>query len=122
MPVSRPGLARTMDRLRDLIDARCAESIPLAELAAAAGLSRFRFAHAFKRVTGVPPHAYQIRSRIGRARVLLGSGARIAAVAVDLGFADQAHFTRHFKRIVGLTPGAYAQRAAGSRSMRQIEG
>jgi AraC-like DNA-binding protein len=28
-------------------------------------------------------------------------------VAVEVGFADQAHLTRHFKRIVGVPPGAY---------------
>jgi AraC-like DNA-binding protein len=32
-------------------------------------------------------------------------------VAVDAGFHDQAHLTRHFKRLLGVTPGAYAASA-----------
>jgi AraC-like DNA-binding protein len=31
----------------------------------------------------------------------------IAGVAVDVGFVDQTHFTRHFKRMHGNTPGNY---------------
>ncbi len=40
---------------------------------------------------------------------LLRRGARATDVALELGFADHSHFTRHFKRIVGLTPHDYAQ-------------
>jgi AraC-like DNA-binding protein len=32
----------------------------------------------------------------------------LARVAVDLGYADQAHFTRDFRTVTGLTPGEYA--------------
>jgi len=38
------------------------------------------------------------------------SCSRVAAIAVDLGFADQSHFTRVFARIVGIAPGRYARR------------
>jgi AraC-like DNA-binding protein len=31
-----------------------------------------------------------------------------ARLAAELGYADQAHFTREFKAVVGMTPGAYA--------------
>ncbi|MEO0537631.1 MAG: helix-turn-helix transcriptional regulator [Cyanobacteria bacterium P01_A01_bin.123] len=34
-------------------------------------------------------------------------GQAIADVAIDTGFADQSHFTRHFKRFVRVTPGQY---------------
>ena len=32
---------------------------------------------------------------------------KLIDVAVDCGFTDQSHLTRHFKRSLGVTPGAY---------------
>jgi AraC-like DNA-binding protein len=34
-------------------------------------------------------------------------GMPAAQAAVEVGFFDQAHLTRHFKRIYGVTPGRY---------------
>jgi len=36
-------------------------------------------------------------------------GQPIAQVAVELGYADQSHLTRHFQRIVGASPRRYTQ-------------
>lgn len=38
------------------------------------------------------------------------SGTELAALAADLGYTDQAHFTRDFRSATGLTPGAFAGR------------
>jgi AraC-like DNA-binding protein len=38
---------------------------------------------------------------------LLAQGHPVSHVAVEAGFFDQAHFTKHFKRIFGVTPGRY---------------
>lgn len=109
-------------RARELIHERCAANITLDELSAAAGLSRFHLLRVFKNEVGLPPHAYQLQVRVARARTLLAGGMPAAAVAADLGFADQSHFTRHFRRVVGVTPGVYAKgsgtiRWAGPRDM-----
>lgn len=37
----------------------------------------------------------------------------LATLAVDLGYADQAHFGREFRAVVGVSPGAYAAREGG---------
>ena len=34
----------------------------------------------------------------------------LADAALQAGFADQSHFTRHFRRLFGVTPGAYRRR------------
>jgi AraC-like DNA-binding protein len=44
-------------------------------------------------------------------RRLLLAGGRAGDVAVESGFYDQAHLTRHSKRFQGVTPGAYAAAA-----------
>ncbi|GAB2617392.1 helix-turn-helix domain-containing protein [Pseudactinotalea suaedae] len=36
----------------------------------------------------------------------------LARVAADLGYADQAHFTRDWRRVTGMTPGRFAARFA----------
>jgi AraC-like DNA-binding protein len=33
---------------------------------------------------------------------------QLATLAAELGYADQAHFSREFKAVVGATPGSYA--------------
>jgi AraC family transcriptional regulator len=84
----------------------------VAELAAAAGLSRAHFSVVFARATGLPPVRYVRRARLERARELLAAGdLPVAAVARAVGFRDAAHFHRAFAREEGLTPGRYRAQA-----------
>jgi AraC-like DNA-binding protein len=91
----------------DLLHERLADPPTLAELAELTGLSQFALLRAFRGATGLPPHAYLNQLRVRRARLLLDDGRPAAEVAVQTGFADQAHLTRHFKRVVGVPPAAY---------------
>jgi transcriptional regulator GlxA family with amidase domain len=56
-------------------------------------------------------HAYLTQTRVRRAKPLLRAGLPAGQVAVETGFYDQAHLTRHFEQIVGLTPARYARDA-----------
>lgn len=47
------------------------------------------------------------RALLERARELLVEGRGTAAVALDAGFSDQAHFTRRFRAAYGVAPGRY---------------
>jgi AraC-like DNA-binding protein/quercetin dioxygenase-like cupin family protein len=96
-------------RIRARIDADPADDAPLAELARAAGLSRFQLVRAFSAHLGLPPHAYRVQKRIHLARRLIGEGRALAEAAITAGFADQAHMTRALTRAYGLTPGALAR-------------
>jgi AraC-like DNA-binding protein len=109
-PASLPkGLARqAIKRAVELLHENVSEDISLENLAAAARLSPFHFLREFTRVTGLPPHAYQIQLRLGRARQLLRMGMSPSQAATDSGFADQSHLIRHFKRNLGVTPAQYA--------------
>ena len=83
--------------------------VDLDTLAAKAGLSRFQALRAFKRRYGLPPHAYQLCVRLGKARAMIMRGAAPADVAAQCGFVDQSHFNRHFKRAYLVTPMQYAR-------------
>lgn len=39
-----------------------------------------------------------------------GDTDALASIAVDLGYADQAHFTRDFRSVTGMTPGRFVDR------------
>lgn len=101
--------------VQDLLPARLADPPSLAELADLTGLSQFALLRAFRRQTGMPPHAYLNQLRVRRARLLLDRGQPPADVAAQTGFADQAHLTRHFKRVVGVPPAAYQRERLGLR-------
>jgi transcriptional regulator GlxA family with amidase domain len=83
-------------------------NVGLDELAAAAGIGKFRLIRVFRERTGLPPHALHVAHRSRAARHLLEAGQTIAATAT--GFADQSHLHRHFQRGLGLTPGEYQRR------------
>jgi AraC-like DNA-binding protein len=112
--VSRPPLTPRDDRaLRlacDYLSDRPERNVGLDELAAAAGVGKFRLIRLFRQRTGLPPHALQVAHRIRAARRLLESGETIAATAAATGFADQSHLHRHFQRSLGVTPGEYQRR------------
>ncbi|GGR95707.1 AraC family transcriptional regulator [Streptomyces aureoverticillatus] len=102
-----PGAATIARTVRDRLAAEILTPPTLTELATELGLSRYQLLRAFRTTTGMPPYAWLAQHRVTRARGLLESGLRPAAVAGLVGFADQAHLTRWFRRVVGVTPAAY---------------
>jgi AraC-like DNA-binding protein len=96
----------------ELLASEPARNVTLDELAAAAGVGRYRLLRLLRAGLGVPPHRYQLACRISRARTLLAAGRPIADVALETGFADQSHLHRHFRRSLGLTPAGYAAAVA----------
>ncbi len=84
-----------------------AENVTLAELADLAHVSPYHLHRLFCQEVGIAPHRYQTQVRVDRAKTLLAQGLPISQVAVETGFADQSHLTRHFKRLVHVTPGRY---------------
>lgn len=98
-----PGIRRALAH----IERHFAEAIYLGELAAVAGLSICRFVTVFRRQIGLTPHRFVCRERVRYARALLADGVPAAQAALDAGFFDQSHLSRHFKSVYGMTPGRY---------------
>jgi AraC-like DNA-binding protein len=99
---------RAVGRVREYLEARPGENVSLDRLAQEAGLSPYYLCRVFRRETGLSPHAYQVLARLRLAKALLAEGVPISDAALEAGFFDQAHLTRHFKRVFGVTPGRYA--------------
>jgi len=97
--------ASAVRRVKEHVEAHLSESVDLAQMAGVAGLSVFHFAREFKQATGVTPHCYLTRRRVGRAQELLAhSGMHLSEIASAVGFFDQSHMARHFRQILGTTP------------------
>jgi AraC-like DNA-binding protein len=96
------------------ITARAAENreiLRVEQLAGAFGIGLRRLQRLFDEYVGVRPKWVIQRYRLHEAaeRIAAGAVEDFAALALDLGYADQAHFIRDFRRMVGRSPAEYAR-------------
>jgi AraC-like DNA-binding protein len=98
---------RKLERAAEYISDNCAAALKLEDVCAASGLSPSYLIRAFRKRYGMTPHIYLLNRRIQLARGMLKEGGVLADVALETGFADQAHFQRIFKRFLAATPGQY---------------
>ncbi len=78
------------------------------------GLHARKVQRLFARYVGVNPKWVIQRFRLHEAAEQLArTTLNQPALALELGYADQAHFVNDFKAIVGISPAAYAKRARG---------
>jgi AraC-like DNA-binding protein len=115
--IPRPQLSprddRALRRACDYLGDQPGRNVGLDELAAVAGVGKFRLVRLIRERTGLPPHALQIAHRVRAARRLLEAGLTPAEAAAATGFADQSHLHRHFQRSLGVTPREYQRRLDG---------
>lgn len=82
------------------------------DLAARFGTNTRTLQRLFANYVGVTPKWVIQRYRLHEAAEQLASGVvEQAALALGLGYADQAHFVHDFRAVVGQSPAAYATRA-----------
>nr|WP_180201921.1 AraC family transcriptional regulator [Pseudomonas sp. SbOxS1]NYU01176.1 AraC family transcriptional regulator [Pseudomonas sp. SbOxS1] len=96
-----------LERAADFIHEHCTQMLKLEDICEAAQLSPSYLIRAFKQHYGMTPHAFLVNRRIQFAQDQLRNGRLIADVALEAGFADQAHFQRAFKQHLAATPGQY---------------
>lgn len=105
---SRGTLAGLRDgrlaKVLSAIHSQPTRSWDLLDMAAAAGMSRARFAVHFREVTGQTPADYLAEWRITVAQHLLKSGRAMKQVSAEAGYGSSSAFTRAFVRKVGLPP------------------
>jgi AraC-like DNA-binding protein len=86
---------------------------PVGQVAAALDCSHRHFIARFSEAMGIAPKRYARLARFGRVlrRLERRPDTAWAELALDAGYADQAHFNRDFRAFAGISPGHY--RAVG---------
>ncbi|MBN7822133.1 AraC family transcriptional regulator [Bowmanella yangjiangensis] len=103
------AVPQKLQKLADYIRMHAADDVSLDSLCEQSGYSPGHLVRAFKQYFGLTPHAYLLNCRVQLGQHALKQGQPIAQTALELGFADQAHFQRTFKRLVAATPKQYRQ-------------
>jgi transcriptional regulator GlxA family with amidase domain len=98
----------SLEETRRWAEARLAEPLDVAAMAAHAGVSPRTFARRFREETGTTPLQWLLGRRVLEARRLLEeSDLPVEAVAWRAGFGNAASLRDHFRRATATTPSAY---------------
>ncbi len=102
-----------VEAIRAYIDAHLEEPIPLAVLAAEAGLSPSHLQRTFKRAVGLSPRAYADARRLDRFKERVRSGDDVARATYAAGFGSSRALYAKAGDALGMTPGAYRRGGRG---------
>lgn len=98
---ANPRVEAIISRMREHPEA----DYSLSALAAEVALSPVAFSDAFKRLAGLPPHAFLVDQRVRAAeRDLAHASESVAAVARRYGFSSPQHLATAFRQILGRAP------------------
>lgn len=104
-----PALALVNEMVDEIMNDR--ECLRVDDLVLRFGMGKRVLQKLFREHVGVGPKWVIQRYRLHEAAQRLdGEDIELAALAAELGYADQAHFTRDFKAAVGRSPTAYGGR------------
>lgn len=102
------ALPAAVQRALEFIEAHYSETIQLADIANAAGLSPFHFSRVFRQAMQTSVHAYVTQRRIAIAQELMEhTDHPLSDIAYRVGFGSQSHMTTIFKKLTGRTPGSW---------------
>lgn len=98
-----------VNQVSKYIEKNAGQQIELDLLSRMVHISPFHLNRIFREKIGIPPKAYLLQVRIKKSVNLLLETRSISRVALEMGFADQSHFSRFFKRNVGVSPGRFLE-------------
>jgi AraC-like DNA-binding protein len=109
---SQKRLQKTVDvhslqLVREFLIANTKEKVQIVDLERMSGLSRWQLARQFRSLYGINPYRFHLFRRLEASRLLLRDDTSLADIALQAGFADQAHFSRLFREAFGVSPGRW---------------
>lgn len=111
----RPKADPNVIRIADIVYAVAADRgiVKVEDLVDRYGIGKRTLQRLFAKYVGVSPKWVIQRYRLHEAAEQLAAGGLVSqsALALNLGYSDQAHFVRDFKRVVGVSPASYAKGA-----------
>lgn len=91
-----------------MLHSRPAEAWTLESLGEQAGLSRSSLHERFVHFIGQPPMQYLAQWRMQLAAALLrDTDSKLIEIALEVGYENEAAFSRAFKRMAGSSPGSW---------------
>jgi len=112
-PVIERQRPRWLDRVIEKLAVTGAHRLTLDDLSREAGVHPVHLSRVFRKFAGegIGEHVRRLRV-LAACEQMREPGRSIADISLDLGFADQSHFTRTFRRVAGTTPGAFRAQLA----------
>lgn len=102
-----------VERVRTYIEARADEPLPLARLAAEAGVSAAHLQRTFTRVIGLSPRRYQEQRRLDALKAALRGGRTVSSATYEAGFGSGRRVYEAADDVLGMTPGTYRRGGIG---------
>jgi AraC-like DNA-binding protein len=114
LPGADPGFDLVSEVVADML--RSPLGAKVEDVAARHGLSARTLQRLFRTYIGLGPKWVLQRYRLHEAAERMASGEAhdLTRLALDLGYFDLAHFTRHFRRAVGRSPTAFLRAGAAA--------
>jgi AraC family transcriptional regulator len=110
---------RAVTRVREYLATYAQRNDSLAQIADAANCSAFHLARLFMRETGQTIHRYRTQLRMLKALACLQQGqGDIAALALELGYANHSHFSAVFGSWFGIAPSQMRRNPTAPATMR----
>ncbi len=107
-PALERETARMLADIRRYMEEHLDEPLTISTLSRRACLSATTFKESFRRLYGLPVHAWLRQQRMERAAELLRSSSlSVLGVAQSVGFSSASQFTAAFRRQYGVTPAQY---------------
>lgn len=98
------------ERIRLYLNDHSHEALTLSDIAGALKLNKYYLSHVFKAEYGISPIQYAMERRLGEAQgYLMDSDMPIGDIADMLGFSSTSHFNSMFNKYVGISPGKYRE-------------